>query len=484
MSGQTETRSKEPFQIDAKHQDGTLESLLKKRRVRVSVAAILAIAIPLFLVLLAIAAFLVLGLRLQNNMQIFPTITIDGINVSWLTKQEAAQALNLQTYDARGENTEVIVTFPDGNELRIAGRDVGFTHDAAFLIDSAFSVGRGNGFINDATSFIERMYDFYVNNGYGIYESYTVRHSFDVGLLQAHVSAFTDNFNAQLDAATPIVSDDRVEIVKGVGQVNANALEIGELVFEGLFTSLATGGPVQITYNLPEADADMEGLMTIFDDVHITPLNAWYDPETYEVTDGVEGLGFCIDSVVAMLNEVGSGQSVVFDLEVLYPEITREYLEEYIRNIPFRDLIGETITYVAGTANRLGNVILACAAVDGYVLEPGEEFSFNQTLGRRTYERGYRSAPAFSGGQTVQAIGGGICQVSSSIYNAIMDSDILITERRPHGQPVAYLPRGRDATVSWGTIDFRFVNNTEHPIRISAEVDNRTLTVQVFGTIN
>jgi len=114
---------------------------------------------------------------------------------------------------------------------------------------------------------------------------------------------------------------------------------------------------------------------------------------------------------------------------------------------------------------------------------PGEEFSFNETVGIRTAERGYRSAPIILAGQFAQGIGGGICQTSSTIFAAIKPTQLLVTERRPHGLPVAYLPRGWDAAVSWGHMDFRFVNNTDYPLLIEVELDYRTLTARVFGTV-
>jgi len=220
-------------------------------------------------------------------------------------------------------------------------------------------------------------------------------------------------------------------------------------------------------------------LLAMRERVFIPPLDARYDPATDTVSECVVGVDFCLSGALLLLSNTESGKIATVDMEYTHPELTRECLEELL----FRDLIGECRTSVGGSSNRYNNIVLASAAVDGYVVEPGEEFSFNQVVGRRTYERGYRSAPAFSHGQTVQAIGGGICQVSSSIYSSIMDTDLKVTERRPHGRPVAYLPRGRDATVSWGTIDFRFVNNTKYPIRIDATVEGRRLFVQVYGTI-
>ena len=182
---------------------------------------------------------------------------------------------------------------------------------------------------------------------------------------------------------------------------------------------------------------------------------------------------------VALLIGSATGMATLIDFAALQQGADQDFLE----NLLFRNLIGECVTQIPGTENRLNNIILATACVNGYILEPGEEFSFNRVVGQRTTDRGFRSAPAFSSGTTVMAVGGGICQVSSTMYSAIMDSSLSVTERHPHGLPVSYIPRGRDATVSWGSLDFRFLNNTDYPLRIDAEVDGRTLTVRVYGTI-
>jgi len=149
----------------------------------------------------------------------------------------------------------------------------------------------------------------------------------------------------------------------------------------------------------------------------------------------------------------------------------------------FRDVVCQCTTDVAGTANRLNNVTLAAQAVNGYVVQPGAEFSFNRVVGQRTEAKGYKPAPAFSDGKVIEAIGGGVCQVSSTIYASIKDYGFKITERWVHSLPVTYLPPGYDATVNYGSADFRFVNNRAYPIRIDAVVKNRVLTVKIMGTI-
>jgi vancomycin resistance protein YoaR len=101
----------------------------------------------------------------------------------------------------------------------------------------------------------------------------------------------------------------------------------------------------------------------------------------------------------------------------------------------------------------------------------------------RTTERGFMQGGAFISGEPVTVIGGGICQTSSTLYSAIMDTELLIRERHQHSRRIPYLPRGRDATVFWNRLDFKFENNTDYPLRIDFELEDRSLTAQVYGTI-
>ena len=448
---------------------------LKRKRVRTSVKVALAAGIPLYL---AVLAFFIVGVRLIGNEQIYPALSIDGVDVSWLTREEAAGALSLQAYDARGSGAAVTISFPDGSELGISGGDVQFFNDARQLLDKAYSRGRGGGFMRDTFGFLRRMYDVYVLETGG--EELAVSYRLDMGLLRARVDGFTGDYNDDFEASGPQLLGDMIVLVKGAGDVRASESEVFGLAYDGLFKSLARGEHVAIEYYLPESSADVGALIEIWDSVFVPPLSAAYDPGTKTVSDSRQGVEFDFSGVRDALNATESGKTVAVVLYSTYPVVTREDLESVL----FRDLIGECVTSIAGSANRLGNITLASEAINGLILEPGEEFSFNRTVGRRTSERGYRPAPAFMGGATVQATGGGICQVSSSIYSAILDSDIKVLERYAHGKPVAYLPRGRDATVSWGSLDFRFMNNTDYPLRIDVRVDGRTLTAQVYGTLN
>lgn len=148
----------------------------------------------------------------------------------------------------------------------------------------------------------------------------------------------------------------------------------------------------------------------------------------------------------------------------------------------YRDLLSECVTHISGTQARLQNVALAAQACSGRVLLPGDSFSFNEVVGERTAARGFRPAPSYVGGLTVDTVGGGICQVSSALYCCSVYANLETLTRHHHGFAVSYVPDGLDAAVSWDSLDFRFKNSSRFPVRIEAHVQDRTLTVRFCGT--
>ncbi|NLB53706.1 MAG: hypothetical protein GX808_12345 [Syntrophomonadaceae bacterium] len=120
--------------------------------------------------------------------------------------------------------------------------------------------------------------------------------------------------------------------------------------------------------------------------------------------------------------------------------------------------------------NRTNNIILACRQINGHILKPGEVFTFNGQVGQRTAEKGYLSASIFIGRKVVPGIGGGICQLSSTLYNAALETGLEIVERHPHTLPVSYIAAGRDATILWGGADFKFRNNQDFNLKVLTDV--------------
>ena len=171
-------------------------------------------------------------------------------------------------------------------------------------------------------------------------------------------------------------------------------------------------------------------------------------------------------------------RSQTFDEVYGQPHVTAAELKEVL----FRDVLGQCRTHVSGTSARINNVKLSAAACNGVVLNTGDVFSYNAITGQRTPAKGYQAAPAYVGGETVDEVGGGVCQTSSTIYYACLRANLEITERYAHRYVPAYIDWGMDATVSWGGPDYKFTNNTDYPIKIVATYSGGYLTVKILGT--
>lgn len=151
----------------------------------------------------------------------------------------------------------------------------------------------------------------------------------------------------------------------------------------------------------------------------------------------------------------------------------------------FSDVLGSKITYYnSSVKGRSTNIRLATEAIDGTVLQPGETFSLNGVVGRRTAAKGYQTAIIFQNGKQVEGLGGGVCQVSSTVYGAVLYAYLQVTERSSHQFQVSYTPVSQDAAVYYGSQDFQFVNDTDNPIKIAASASNGSLTVTIYGTKN
>ena len=158
------------------------------------------------------------------------------------------------------------------------------------------------------------------------------------------------------------------------------------------------------------------------------------------------------------------------------PEVTAKDLEKYTT------VLGTFSTNLSGSSGRVSNITLSAKAIDGMVLHQGETFSFNNVVGPRTTARGYKMAPVISDGQSVPGIGGGICQTSTTLYNAVLYANLKVVERRPHTIPSSYVPSGRDATVSYGSTDFKFQNDRENDIILFTRVANGKITATIIGS--
>ena len=424
-------------------------------------------------IIATVAALYIYGVQVRDADQIYPHITIAGIDVSGLTREEAMLSLGLPAYDERSANANVMFIFPDESELVISGNDAKLHHNARDVVSQAHSIGRGRGVMIDTVSYLQRL------NTEDIIEL-NIDFLLDTDELMSLVTAFTNDYNNRLDSAKPAVFDDHIVFTKGAGHVNADISEIYELAYNALYMSLNEGSHVEIIYSLPETALKFGAeIIEVRDSIFVQMVSSEYDHASNSASECAVGVDFNTVAAAYMVRDIELGQTVTFYLDFTEPEYTQEYLDSLL----FRDLIAERTTHAHGSESRLNNINLSSEAINGLVLMPGEEFSFNETVGERTTERGFKYAPSLNQGQTVMTVGGGICQTSSTIYAAIKPSEILVTQQQRHGKPVPYLPWGWDATVYWNFIDFKFANNTDYPIRVEVELDGRSLTARVWGTI-
>lgn len=206
--------------------------------------------------------------------------------------------------------------------------------------------------------------------------------------------------------------------------------------------------------------------------------NAGYDAETDSIIPEQIGADFDVPGAQAAMDGAEPGETVRIPAAVEFPSVTAVELEALL----FRDVLGEARTRVTGTAARISNVKLAASSFNGVVMNAGDVFSYNETVGQRTIAKGYRPAPAYVRGETVDEVGGGVCQPSSTLYLACLRANLEITERFAHRYTPSYIDWGMDATVSWGGPDYKFTNDTGYPIRIVTSYEKGYLTVQILGT--
>ena len=199
----------------------------------------------------------------------------------------------------------------------------------------------------------------------------------------------------------------------------------------------------------------------------------------FEVTDEKTGIDFDLESAEKIANAVTEeGVQFSIDLIITLPQVTKEQI---LKDLFKEELATFTSYYKTSEVERTENVRLSASLINGTILMPGQEFSYNTVVGERSIERGFQIAKVYQSGKVVDGLGGGICQTSSTLYNAVLFADLEITERRNHSLPVSYVNLGRDATVVYGTTDFRFKNNQKAPIKIEAKASGGVLTVKILG---
>ena len=431
-----------------------------------------AIIISAVILAVVFASFVGLGVYANGLETIFPNVSMEGTSLAGMTVAEAADALVANNIGT-DEDKSLSVSLPAGCELTISGKDSGSYLAAPDAAVYAYDVCHGGGFITNTINYIKfALSDVELTASSG--------EKLDEAYLQAKIDEGVKQSSLALMESSVDIGDTSITVVKGASSVKIDS----DKLYATVKDALVSGNYAPITYTaetVDGADAEEIDLQELYDTIYEEPANAEYDPETKQAAAHITGRSLDIDAAQKLWDDAKNGDQVVIPLILTEPEITTDDLNAML----FADVLAQKSTTLTGSSSaRINNITHAAAAINGLVLNPGEEFSYNKTLGQRTTAAGYQAAGAYSGGQVVQEVGGGICQVSSTLYYCTLLSNLEITERTCHYFGVAYLPAGLDATVSWPTPDFKFKNNSEYPIKIEASVDKsaNTVVVKIYGS--
>ena len=279
--------------------------------------------------------------------------------------------------------------------------------------------------------------------------------------------AFDENASLQTLVVTVGIPELHLDINETYGNILAAYNNAISLIRENAFTVTPEVQPE----TLPDpVDADI-----LFEEFSVEAVNDSLNRETFGFIHGAYGLTFDKAALETALSEAAYGETIRLSMEAVAPAVMGE-------NTYYQDVLGEYQTKHTDNANRNNNLAMLCAALDGHVVQPGEEFSFNGVVGERTAERGYMPAPAYSGNRLVDQVGGGVCQGSTTLYNCVLLADLEVVFRACHGAKVSYVPLGLDASVNWLTTDFKFKNNWNFPIKLQAEVSDGYVKMKILGT--
>ena len=394
----------------------------------------------------------------------YPNRRINGIEVGGMTVAEAQKKLEADLLAQK-------ITLADGKSgtsAAITVADLGYSAED-FAGDAQFWMEE-----QTRRSFLEKGWDF-LSDVTGRHPGGAHWPDMDQATLNETVARLSGELSqAAVDSAYEL-TDDSIRLVKARDgrTLDENALRTA---LADVSTYSETG--YQVPFSFAAVPAKVLTAQAIHDEVAAEMKNAGYDAATDTITPEQLGAEFDVAAAQKALDDAAPGETVEIPAVIEYPKVTAEELKAVL----FRDVLGEAQTKVGGTAARKSNVKLSASSINDLVLNTGDVFSYNESVGQRTAANGYQPAPAYVKGETVDEIGGGICQTSSTLYLACLRGNLEITERYAHRYIPAYIAAGMDATVSWGGPDYKFTNNTDYPIKIVTEYKGDYISVKLLGT--
>lgn len=429
----------------------------KKSKVWIIVSVIIILLIILMLILSTIFAII----NSRTN-KIVKGIYIENVDVSNITEEEAKSILT-ELSDKTKQN-EILFKYKEiETPITYEALEVNFDIDSA--IKEAYSLGRSGNIFQNNFEILKTWI-----NGKKIKLNFNIDE--DV------IKQVCENINnTSVDAVVEpsyYVENEKLIITSGKKGIKVKEDELLQTIRDTI--KINGDSSVIIDVKVDEVEPSAIDLEKIRSEIYKEVKDAYYTTNPFTIYPEVNGVDFDIENAKTIISE----PKEQYEIPLIITKAEKTVQE--IGTEAFPDLLATFSTkYNAGDTNRTTNLKLSAGKINGTVLLPGDEFSYNKIVGERTIQAGYKMAATFSGGKVVDGLGGGICQISSTLYDAVVMANLDVTVRRNHQFVTSYLPGGKDATVVWGSQDFKFVNSRKYPVRITATVSGGVATVQVWG---
>lgn len=417
-------------------------------------------------IVLGVIAFvlLVLIFLTVGYGKIYDGVVLNGIEIGGKTVEDAAEIINKRYKDVKDIEITLV-----GEEYSasFSGKEINTKMDGLAAAREAYDYARtGN--------LIEKI----INGLKARFTKQEIIHnvSYDRLKLDSQINKITKNIEKAPSEPSYVRKGDSLIIKTGVTGTKVNHEETTKNILEGF--NLLSSQIISIAKE--EIKPERVDIDKIQKQIKTDVQNAEYLGDEGIIVDQMIGIEIKDVLEAKKIAESVTEEGMQFSVELLItlPETTTENVLKEL----FKDELSTYTTYFnVNEKSRTENVVLAASFINGTILMPGQEFSYNKIVGERSLERGFKTAKVYQEGAVVDGLGGGICQVSSTLYNSAVMADLEILERRNHSLTVSYVKLGRDATVVYGTTDFRFKNNQQYPIKIVAETSGGTLTVKMLG---
>ena len=448
-------------------EDAARRAAKRDRRRHVKIA----LTITACIILLLAGAVTAAGYMVTSSSANLPNLYVGGVFVGGMDKESAKSAIEASGWDEKAK-TPLTVTLMGRTKIEIAQYASGAMHTVDEAADAAYAYGHtGNWYVNLFDYVKSCLRPVEVNNTSIVYNEEYIRTQCEDGIKALDKELGDGSY--EIDKENSLLC-----MVKGAGELTFDLADMTAVIIDALGE-----GKTEINYDNISSEPKMPDFQKIHDELAAEPADAYFsDDGKFTVIDDVEGCDFDVTEAETIWKAAESAEDVEIPIKLTFPEVTGDYL----RSLLYRDVLGTMTTYFPlSNENRISNIQLACSKIEGTVLYPGDVFSYNDALGERTEAAGFKMAGAYSNGEVVEELGGGICQVSSTLYSAMLYAYRVNTvQRSPHYFPVDYLEKGYDATVSWPKPDFKFRNDTDYPIKIvtHCNAEEKSLTIEIMGT--